>query len=137
MKAYGLTLLRLTVGTLYLLHAYRLLTVVTPAGAASFVARTFALPHPGLLGWLLIALYGVGGLMILAGILTRGAAAATALVTAVVLVRVHAPPHGLLQDGALVQAGTVGLFEHGVLLVVATLALLMLGSGPAALRPSR
>ena len=37
----------------------------------------------------------------------------------------------------LVQAGTIGLFEYGVLLVVATLALLMLGSGPAALRPSR
>ena len=137
MKAYGLTLLRLTVGALYLLHAYRLLTVVTPAGAATFVARTFALPHPGLLGWALIALYGVGGLMILGGILTRAAAAGTALVTAVVLVRVHAPPHGLLQDGALVQAGTIGLFEYGVLLVVATLALLMLGSGPAALRPSR
>jgi putative oxidoreductase len=136
-KAYGLTLLRLTVGALYLLHAYRLLTIVTPGGAASFVARNFALPYPGLLGWLLIAAYGVGGLLILAGILTRGAAALTALVTAVVLVRVHVPPHGLLRDGALIQAGSVGLFEYGVLLLAATVALLMLGSGPAALRPSK
>jgi putative oxidoreductase len=136
-KAYGLTLLRLTVGALYLLHAYRLLTVVTPGGTAGFVTRQFGLPYPGLLGWLLIAAYGVGGLMILAGILTRGAAAVTARVTAVVLVRVHVPPHGLLRNGALIQAGTVGLFEYGVLLVVATVALLMLGSGPVALRPSR
>jgi putative oxidoreductase len=136
-KAYGLTILRLTVGALYLLHAYRLLTVVTPGGAASFVAQQFALDYPRLGGWMLIAIYGVGGLMILAGVLTRGAAAATALVTAVVLVRVHVPPPDLLQSGALIQAGTVGLFEYGVLLVVATVVLLMLGSGPAALRPSR
>jgi putative oxidoreductase len=136
-KAYGLTLLRLTVGALYLLHAYRLLTIVTPGGAASFVARNFALPYPGLLGWLLIAAYGVGGLLILAGILTRGAAALTALVTAVVLVRVHVPPHGLLRNGALIHTGSVGLFEYGVLLLAATVALLMLGSGPAALRPSK
>ena len=137
MKAYGLTFLRLTVGALYLLHAYRLLTVVTPGGAASFVARQLALDYPRLGGWMLIALYSVGGLLILVGVLTRGAAAATALVTAVVLVRVHVPPHDLLQNGALIQPGTVALFEYGVLLVVATVALLMLGSGPAALRPSR
>ena len=86
---------------------------------------------------MLHSLYSVGGLMILVGVLTRGAAAATALVTAVVLVRVHVPPHDLLQNGALIQPGTVALFEYGVLLVVATVALLMLGSGPAALRPSR
>jgi putative oxidoreductase len=136
-KAYGLTFLRLTVGALYLLHAYRLLTVVTPGGTASFVARHLALDYPRLGGWVLIALYGVGGLMILAGVLTRGAAAATALVTALVLVRVHVPPHGLLQNGGLIQSGTVDVFEYGMLLVVATVALLMLGSGPVALRPSR
>lgn len=137
MKAYGLTLLRVTVGGLYLLQAYRLLTVVTPAGTAGIVTRHFGLPYPGLLGWLVIAVYGVGGLMILVGILTRGAAAATALVTAVVLVRVHVPPRGLLHNGALVQAGSVGLFEYGALLLAATLVLLMLGSGPVALRPSK
>ncbi len=136
MKAYGLTVLRLAVGALYLLHAYRLFALVTPAGMAGFVARSFGLPYPGLLGWLVIGAYGLGGLLILAGVLTRGAAAATALVTAVLLARVHVPPHGL-RTGVLVQAGTVGLFEYGVLLLAATVAVLTLGSGPLALRPSR
>jgi putative oxidoreductase len=107
-------------------HAYRLLVVTTPAGAGKLAAATFGLPHPGLLGWVLIAVYGVGGLMLLVGLLTRGAAAATALVSAVTLVRVQLP-QGVLSSS----------FEHALLLTVATVTLLMLGSGPLALRPSK
>jgi putative oxidoreductase len=125
-KAYGLTLLRIVVGALYLLHAYRLLVVTTPAGTARFVASTFGLPHPGLMGWVLIAVYGLGGLMLLVGLLTRGAAAATALVSAVTLVRVQLP-QGVFSSS----------FDHALLLTVATVTLLMLGSGPLALRPSK
>jgi putative oxidoreductase len=114
------------VGALYLVHAYRLLVVTTPAGAGKFAAATFGLPHPGLMGWALIAVYGLGGLMLLVGILTRGAAAAIALVSAVTLVRVQLP------QGALSAS-----FEHALLLTAATMTLLMLGSGPLALRPSK
>ncbi len=55
MKAYGLTILRVTVGALYLLHAYRLLVVTTPAGTAGFITRAFGLPHPTLLAYIVIA----------------------------------------------------------------------------------
>ncbi len=138
MKAYGPTLLRVVIGGLYLLQAYRLLTVVTPAGTAGFIARAFGLPYPGILAWIVIAAHGIGGLMLLAGVLTRGAAAANALIAAVVLVRVHVPPHGLLRGGStLIQSAPVGGFEYGLLLTAATVAVLMLGSGPLALRPSR
>ncbi len=137
MKSYGLTFLRVTVGALYLLHAYRLLTVVTPAGTASFVARAFGLPYPGILAWVVIAALGVGGLMLVTGVLTRGAAAVDALIAAVVLVRVHVPPHGLLRASAIIQPGPAGGFEYALLLAVATVTVLMLGSGPLALRPSK
>jgi putative oxidoreductase len=138
MKAYGLTLLRVTVGALYLLQAYRLLTVVTPPGTAGFVSRAFGLPHPGILAWILIAACGLGGLMLMAGVLTRGAAAANALIAGVVLVRVHVPPHDVLRGGStLIQSAPAGGFEYGVLLTVATVVVLMLGSGPLALRPSK
>ncbi len=126
MKAYGLTILRIVVGALYLVHGYRLLVVTTPAGAGRFAAATFGLSHPGLMGWVLIAVYGLGGLMLLVGVLTRGAAAVTALVSAVTLVRVQLP-QGVLSSS----------FEHALLLTVATVTLLMLGSGPLALRPSK
>jgi putative oxidoreductase len=126
MKAYGLTILRVVVGALYLVHAYRLLVVTTPAGAGRLVSTTLGLPHPGLLGWALIAVFGLGGLMLLVGILTRGAAAATALVSAVALVQIQLP-QGVFSSS----------FEHALLLTVATVTLLMLGSGPLALRPSK
>jgi uncharacterized membrane protein YphA (DoxX/SURF4 family) len=64
--------------------------------------------------------------MLLVGMLTRGAAAVTALVSAVTLVRVQLP-QGVLSPS----------FEHALLLTVATVTLLMLGSGPLALRPSK
>ena len=126
MKGYGLTLLRLTVGAIYLIHAYRLLVVTTPAGTATFVARTFGVSHPTLAAWVLITAYGLGGFLLVIGLLTRGAAAATALISAVTLVRVHLP------QGVFVLG-----FEHALLLTVATITLLMLGSGPLALRPSK
>ena len=126
MKAYGLTLLRIVVGGLYVVHAYRLLVVTTPAGTARFAATTFGLPHPGLVAWVLIAVYGLGGLMLVVGMLTRGAAAATGLVSAVTLVRVELPLGVASAE-----------FQHALLLTAATFALLTLGSGPLALRPSK
>jgi putative oxidoreductase len=132
-KSYGITLLRLTVGAIYLLHAYRLLVVTTPAGVASTIATTFGLPHAEALAWAVIAVQGVGGLALLAGVLTRGAAAATALVTAVTLVRIHVP-QGFFLRGA--ERAVLG-YEYVLLLGVATITLLLLGSGPVALRPSK
>ncbi|HEV8306483.1 MAG TPA: DoxX family membrane protein [Methylomirabilota bacterium] len=140
MKAYGITLLRVTVGAIYLLHAYRLVAVTTPTATATFIAQTFGLPYPTLMAWLVIAAHGLGGLMLVGGILTRGAAAANALITAVILVRVHVP-HGFFLRGPGVElgadrSGVVGV-EYMLLLTAATLALLFLGSGPLALRPSK
>jgi putative oxidoreductase len=136
-KAYGLTLLRLAVGALYVLHAYRLLVLTTPAGTASAIAQSFTLPYPGLLAWVVIGAHGLGGLMLVLGLLTRPAAAVNALIVAVALARLHVPPRGLWRGGALLESAPVGGFEYGVLLAVATVALLMLGSGPLAVRPSR
>jgi putative oxidoreductase len=129
MKGYGLTLLRVTVGATYLLHAYRLVAVTTPAGTATFVAGSFGVPHPTLAAWGLIAAYGLGGLLLVVGLLTRPAAAVDALISAVMLVRVDLP-QGL-------SLWTPASFEHALLLTAATIAILTLGSGPLALRPSR
>ncbi|HEV8674777.1 MAG TPA: DoxX family protein [Methylomirabilota bacterium] len=133
MKSYGITLLRLTVGAIYLMHAYRLLVITTPAGVARFVESAFALPYPGAIAWLVIAVHGLGGLALMAGILTRPAAAANGLLTLVTLVRIHVP-QGFFLRGA--ERAVLG-YEYVLLLGVATIALLLLGSGPVALRPSK
>jgi uncharacterized membrane protein YphA (DoxX/SURF4 family) len=69
----------------------------------------------------------------MAGILTRPAAAANGLLTAVTLVRIHIP-QGFFLRGA--ERAVLG-YEYVLLLGVATIALLLLGSGPVALRPSK
>jgi len=133
MKSYGITLLRLTVGAIYVMHAYRLIVVTTPAGVARFVESALGLPHPTVIAWMVIAVHGVGGLALIAGILTRPAAAATALLTGVTLVRIHLPQGFFLRGAERAVTG----YEYVLLLGVATIALLLLGSGPAALRPSK
>ncbi len=140
MKLYGITLLRWTVGAIYLMHAYRLLLVTTPSETAGFIARATGLPHPTVLAWVVIAAHGLGGLLLVAGILTRSAAAVNALIAAVILVRVYLP-QGFFLTGAEGQWGlyraTVVGYEYVLLLTLATVAILLLGSGPLALRPSK
>jgi putative oxidoreductase len=140
MKAYGVTLLRLAVGAIYLMHAYLAVAVTGPTGTASFIGRVTGLPHPTLMAWAVIAAYALGGLLLVLGAFTRWAAAMTALVMAVALVRVHLGQGFFLSaritDPAAGRAVVAG-YEYVLLLLVASLALLFLGSGPLALRGSK
>ncbi|MGH7267149.1 MAG: DoxX family membrane protein [Candidatus Rokuibacteriota bacterium] len=123
MKAYGITLLRVTVGAIFLLHALRL---VRSGGGASvpLVGGVAGLQDPSVGLWLVLGIQGLGGLLLLAGLFTRPAAAANALLSGL----------GLVRDVGRVPLGSL---EFPALLLAATLALLALGSGPVALRPSR
>jgi uncharacterized membrane protein YphA (DoxX/SURF4 family) len=113
------------VGAIYLLHAYRQLVLATPVEAASFLGRTTGTGHPELWTWAVIAVHAVGGLLLVAGVLTRSAALVNSLLALVAVVRI-----------ALPQTTGIG-YEHALLLAAATLALVFLGSGPLALRPSK
>jgi putative oxidoreductase len=125
MKPYGITLLRVTVGLIYLLHAYRQLLLSAPLEAASFLGRATGTGHPELWAFAVIAAHALGGLLLVAGVLTRTAALVNGLLALVLLVRV-----------ALPQVTGVG-YEYALLLTAATVALLFLGSGPLALHPSK
>ena len=128
MKAYGITLLRVAVGAVYLLHAYRLFRGATGAAPAA-LARTLNVQDPSVVLWVLLLVEGLGGLLILAGLFTRPAAAVNALVGAITLVQTHLPLGSVrISPSAL---------ELPVLLLAATVTLMCLGSGPAAVRPSR
>jgi putative oxidoreductase len=138
-KLYGITLLRLAVGAIYLMHAYLAVGVTGVHGTARFMASV-GLPNPVLMGWVVILAHGLGGLLLVLGAFTRWAAALNAAVMAGALVRVHLDQGFFLTarivDPAAGRAIVAG-YEYVLLLLVATAALVLLGSGPLALRPSR
>ncbi len=137
MKLYGITILRITVGAIYLMHAY---LATRPGGAARISATLAGVAAPTMVAAGLVLAYAMGGLLLLLGIVSRWAAALTALVTAVVLVKLHLAEgfflRGVVVDGPAGRAITAG-YEYSLLLLAATLAVLFLGSGPVALSPSK
>lgn len=135
MKAYGATILRIFLGIIYAMHAYRSLVVFTPAATADFLAKVVGLPAPMFMAWALIVVHGVGGLMLILGLWTRAAAAANAVVMLIALLTVHRSEGFFLK---VVADGTaVGGFEFAFLLFGATVAQLALGSGRWAVKLSK
>lgn len=133
MKDFGATILRVTVGIMYVMHAYLSLIVFTPAGAADFM-RVAGLPAPVLMAWIVIVVHGLGGLMLIVGLWTRWVAAANAVIMLGALVKVHLPQGFFLK---VMKDGFVGGFEFVLLLLAATVALILTGGGALALARDR
>src|SRR5688572_7338954 len=66
----GLLLLRLALGTLFVMHGWQKLFIVGPAGVTGFLESS-GMPVPGLNALLLIGAELVGGLALIAGAFTR------------------------------------------------------------------
>ena len=114
----GLLLLRLALGSVFFMHGWQKLTQMGPEGVAGFLGAS-GVPLPGLHALLLIGVELVGGLLIIAGTLTRATAAAQAFAMLVATVLVHLPNGYFLPNGA----------EFTVTLMLASLALTMTGAG--------
>lgn len=132
MKDLGPTILRLVLGAVYVMHAYLSLVVLTPAGVANLIKNAIGLPAPLVMAWLLIVVHGVGGLMLIAGLWTRAAAAANAVIMLVALVKIHLAQgffmKGIIVDAAQGQIRVAG-YEYVLVLLGGTVALVFLGSG--------
>ncbi len=135
MKEYGATLLRLMVGIIYLMHAYLVFFVVTPAGWVRF-ARSNGVPLPEVLVWYILLAHALGGIALIIGLWTRWAALANVVAVLGALWFVYLKTgfflKGVLFDatkGIVVRAG----YEFELLLLVATVALVLLGGGAMAL----
>ena len=71
----GLAVLRVTLGTIFLMHGYLGLEVIGPDGIGAYTTR-MGYP-PGLspiLAWYLILAHSIGGLLLIVGLFTRWAA---------------------------------------------------------------
>lgn len=123
--AYGITLLRVSLGLMWVAHALLKPLVFTMAGTAQFLD---SVGLPGALAWPLFLTELLGGLALLAGVYARQV---SLLLTPVMAVAawVHVP------NGWL-HTSPGGGWEYPVFLAVASLALGLMGDGAWALRRS-
>lgn len=124
-NAYGVTLLRISLGIMWVAHALLKLFVFTLPGTAQFFTSV------GLPGWLAYPVFGlelVGGLALVLGVYARQISLALAPVMAVAA-SVH------FSNGWL-HTSPNGGWEYPVFLTVASVALWLLGDGALTVRRS-
>lgn len=121
----GITLLRISLGAMWIAHALLKLLVFTLPGTAQYFE---GIGFPGLLAYPVFAAELSGGVALVLGVYARQAALALVPVMAVAA-WVHAP-------NGWVHTSPGGGWEYPVFLIAASMALWLLGDGAAALRRS-
>ena len=127
---WGIALVRVVTGVIYVMHGYLQLMVLGPPTLAGYI-RNFGFP-PMLapaLAWYTIAVHLVGGLLLVLGLGTRWAALANAPVVAAALFLLHWPQGFFMGPG--------GGYEYTLLLFAVTVGLVLTGGGTAGLTRGR
>jgi len=119
MTPYAATLLRLTLGGLFLAHAGLKVFVFTPAGTAHFFESVGV---PGFVAYLTIAGEVAGGLALIAGLYTRFAALPVIPILLGAIVTVHGHNGFFFNDAN-------GGWEYPAFWIVALIVQAMLGDG--------
>ena len=124
MAPYGAMLLRLILGIVYVMHAYLALAVFGPAGMIAYQIKN-GVPFPEIATWYLILAHGLGGIFLVLGLYPRWAALANVPAMLGALIFVH------LKNGFWAHQGG---YEYVLVLLVATVAVAMIGGGALALK---
>lgn len=124
-SAWGLTLLRVSVGTMWVAHALLKWVVFTLPGTALFFV---SVGLPGALAVPVFVVELLGGVAVLMGVYARQVALALVPVL-VVAAWVHIP-------NGWVHTAAGGGWEYPAFLIAASLSLWLMGDGAAALRRS-
>lgn len=123
-QQYGITVLRVVVGLVFLAHGLQKLLLFGIGGTAGFLG-SIGVPAAGLMAVVLIAIEVLGGLALILGLYTRYAAIPLAVISLVALLTVH------LANGFFM--GEQSGYEFVLTLLAANVALFFLGSGALAL----
>jgi putative oxidoreductase len=127
MAQWGTLLLRLNIGAVYVMHGYLALMILGPEAVAGYIGRMgYPAALAQALAWYLVAAHLVGGILLILGLWTRWAALANVPPMASAVFLLH------LKQGFFmtpVSPTAVGGFEFSLTVLVATLALVFLGSG--------
>jgi putative oxidoreductase len=119
---YAVTILRILVGVIFLLHGYPRLANI--GGFAGFLT-SLGVPAPGVFAFLVTALEVGGGLLLILGLATRWVSLLFAIEMLVTTLLVKLPNAGFIAP----QGGGSGA-EFDLLLLAVALILLTQGSGP-------
>lgn len=120
--AWGTTLLRVVVGTIFVAHGAQKLFQFTPAGLAGFF-ESVGIPLAAANAYLVIGVELIGGLAMIAGLGTRVVALLFAGVMTVAFATVHFPHGFFLPEG----------YEFVLALFAASVTLALQGPGALAL----
>ncbi len=119
---WGVTVLRIVVGVIFLVHGGQKLFVWGFAGVAAFLEK-IGIPAPALAAPILTLVEFLGGVALILGLYARVAALLLAVDMLVAILAYHLP------HGFFVPSGV----EYPLTLLAATVALALLGSGEASL----
>ena len=124
-SSYGMTLLRVSLGVMWIAHALLKLLVFTLPGTAQYFT---SVGFPGLLAYPVFAAELLGGLALVLGLYARQVSLALVpIMLAAMWVHLH---------NGWVHTSAGGGWEYPLFLVVASVALWLLGDGAVALRRS-
>ena len=123
--AYGITLLRASLGIMWIAHALLKLLVFTLPGTAQFFT---SIGYPGFLAYPVFAAELLGGLALVLGIYARQ--------TALLLVPIMAVAATVHFANGWVHTSPNGGWEYPVFLIVTSVAVWLLGDGALAIRRS-
>jgi putative oxidoreductase len=121
-QGWGIAVLRVVVGIVFLAHGGQKLFLWGFAGVAGFFGQV-GIPAPMLAAIVVTLVECLGGLALLVGLLTRWAAIPLAINMLVAILVVHLKAGFFLPNG----------YEFALTLLAANIALSLLGSGEAAL----
>ena len=121
-QPWGLTVLRIVTGVIFLMHAWQKLAIFSIPGFTGFLAQA-GVPAPGSAAVVVIAVELIGGVALVLGLGTRWAALLLAFDMLVALLTVHLPGGFFVPEG----------IEFVLLLLAANVALALAGSGALAL----
>ena len=125
---YGVLLLRVLTGVLFIVHGLTKLFVFTPAGTAAYFA---SLGLPGFVGYLVMAFELIGGVALIVGVYARPLAALFGLEMLAAALLGH------VQNGFSFAAPNGGGWEYPVFWAIVMFAIALLGDGAKALVPSK
>jgi putative oxidoreductase len=129
--AWGLALLRVVLGVIFIMHGYFAFAVLGPARMADYVVRLGNPPALGTpLAWYLIVAHVLGGVLLVLGLWTLVAALAQVPIMAAAVFLLHAPQGFFMKvvespEGRPTLAG----YEFSLLVLTATLTIVLAGPG--------
>lgn len=126
LEPYGALVLRISLGVIYLAHAYLALFVFGPAKFIGY-QHSYHIPLPELGLWYLVLAHGLGGILLIFGVLVRLVALANIPVMLGALWFVH------LDEGFFIMGPKIG-YEYVLFLIGATIAQALLGAGAFTLK---